>query len=168
MKLCCSFIDYRKAFDKVWRDGLWLKLRRSGVMKHTKFYNVIVNMYSNVKSCVSVSGERSVFFPSLIGVRQGENLSPLLFSLFVNDLETYLEEKNNNFLNFEDETCNNFLKLMVLMYADDTIILSNSAAGLQKALNDLSKYCNKWKLAVNSDKTKVTVFGNRKNKKTEI
>ena len=50
------------------------------------------------------------------------------------------------------------MKLLVLLYADDTIVLSNTAAGLQKALDDLSNYCTEWKLQVNSGKTKVIIF----------
>ena len=105
---------------------------------------------------------KSDYFNSLMGVQQGENLSPVLFSLFINDLEKYLEENNNSFLDFSNETCNNLLKLMVLMYADDTIIMSNSAEGLQKALDSLHTYCQQWGLQVNSTKTKITIFGDRK------
>ena len=47
---------------------------------------------------------------------------------------------------------------------DDTIVLSNTAAGLQKALEDLYNYCTKWKLQVNSSKTKVIIFSKRKHK----
>ena len=36
-------------------------------------------------------GVQSTFFRSFIGVRQGENLSPVLFALFLNNLETFLE-----------------------------------------------------------------------------
>ena len=51
------------------------------------------------------------------------------------------------------------------MYADDTILLANSAIDLQKGLNELKLYCNKWKLQINNDKTKIMVFANRKVKK---
>ena len=49
--------------------------------------------------------------------------------------------------------------ILVLMYADDTVIFANSATGLQKALDDLEKYCSKWKLTPNPQKTKGTIFG---------
>ena len=51
------------------------------------------------------------------------------------------------------------------MYADDTILLDDSAFNLQKGLNELKSYCNKWKLQINSDKTKIMIFANRKVKK---
>ena len=163
-KLFCAFVDYEKAFDTVWRDGLWRKLDMCGVYKTSKVYNIIVNMYKSVKSCVFSRGMKSNYFASNAGVRQGENLSPLLFALFINDLESYLLAKGNNYIDFNDNVINNFVKLLVLLYADDTIILSNTAAGLQKLLNDLESYCTMWKLRVNGSKTKVVIFGKRKPK----
>ena len=46
-------------------------------------------MYQNIKFCVASEGKLSDFFVSNVGVRQGENLSPLLFSVYVDDLENY-------------------------------------------------------------------------------
>ena len=60
------------------------------------------------------------------------------------------------------------MKLLVLLYADDTIVLSNTAAGLRKALDDLSNYCTEWKLQVNSSKTKVIIFSKRKPKNLPV
>jgi len=129
-----------------------------------KIFEVIKNLYKKTKSCVMVNSTRSDFFVTNVGVRQGENLSPLLFSLYVNDLENFLLMRGSSTLNFDYKVCNDLLKLMVLMYADDTVILSNTKLGLQKALDSLSRYCTVWKLAVNPSKTKVCVFGNRKYK----
>jgi len=54
-----------------------------------------------------------------------------------------------------------FLKLFLLLYADDIVIFSETQEGLQEGLNVLSKYCEKWKLVVNVNKTtKVMVFEN--------
>ena len=92
MKLYCSFIDFSKAFDSVWRIGLWQKLIGNNI--YGKLFRIIHNMYQNSKSCVSFSGEQSNYFKSFKGVRQGENLLPVLFALFLNDLETYLIQKN--------------------------------------------------------------------------
>ena len=55
------------------------------------------------------------------------------------------------------------LSLYFLMYADDTVLFSDTPEGLQNLLNSLQLYCNKWKLSVNIDKTKIVIFrrGNR-------
>ena len=68
-------------------------------------------------------------------------------------------------LDFRDETCDNYLRLLTLLYADDTLVLSNSSAGLQKALNELNIFCKQWKLQINSSKTKIIVFSKRKPRK---
>lgn len=51
-----------------------------------------------------------------------------------------------------------YLKLSILLYADDTVILSESESGLQHALNVFCSYCKEWQLNVNVDKTKVLIF----------
>ena len=89
-KLYCTFVDFRKAFDTVWREGLWTKLLKSEIKG--KIFKVIYNMYDGIKSCVQCSGGQTEFFPCLTGVRQGENLSPFLFSIFLNDLETFFAQ----------------------------------------------------------------------------
>ena len=66
-----------------------------------KIFRVIVNMYQDIKSCVSVAGEKSAFFHSFSGVRQGENLSPVLFSLYLNDLEAHLLYNTNTGLTID-------------------------------------------------------------------
>ena len=81
----------------------------------------------------------SAYFPCNIGERQGENLSPFLFSIYLNDLQQFLEERNVCGLDcISDEIAGEFdiyLKLFVLLYADDTVLFSDSASDLQLQLN---------------------------------
>ena len=56
----------------------------------------------------------------------------------------------------------NVLKLLVLLYADDTLILADSPENLQKSLHNLSLYCEPWHLTVNENKTKIMIFSKRK------
>ena len=59
-----------------------------------KCFQYIQNMYKGIKSMLKINGMSSEFFNCNIGVRQGENLSPFLFSLYINDLEEFLLNKN--------------------------------------------------------------------------
>ena len=103
-----------------------------------------------------------MLFPCDIGVRQGENLSPLLFSIYLNDLEQFLSQSGN----VNGVTCSSsyieesahILKLFVMLYADDTVILAETADDLQNALTQYSLYCDTWKLSINNSKTKIVIF----------
>ena len=75
-QLFCAFVDYSKAFDFIDRTYLWQKLLESNI--NGKILKVIRNMYDNAKSHVSDNNNLSDPFPCQVGVRQGENLSPLL------------------------------------------------------------------------------------------
>ncbi len=154
-KLFCLFVDYKKAFDMVWREGLWYKLVKEKVQG--KILNVIRNMYNNIRSCVMLNQETSDTFVCNVGVRQGENLSPLLFAFYVNDIESKLIAYNCSYINFGDDFLNLYLKLFVIMYADDTVILCDSEDSMKQALVALNLYCNEWKLKLNCNKTKVYI-----------
>ena len=121
-------------------------------------------MYKDIKSCVSMNGVKSSYFGSFSGVRQGENLSPVLFSLYLNDLENYLSHNSNAsiIVSCNDEDLTIFMKLIVLLYADDTVIMASSVTDLQYSLNRFEEYCRTWKLNINTEKTKVVVFNARK------
>ena len=69
-KFFCTFVDFSKAFDSVWRVGLWIKMLSNGI--NGKIFRLIYNMYQHIKSCVSLNGEISSFFQSSRGIRKGE------------------------------------------------------------------------------------------------
>ena len=115
-------------------------------------------MYDNIKSCINVNGSISEFFISNSGVRQGENLSPFLFALFINDIEEFLLQYGCNPIEIPGPELQTLLKLLIILYADDTVLFANSKVNLQKCLDGLENYCNKWKLKINADKTKIIIF----------
>ena len=78
MKLYCAFVDYSKAFDRINRNKLWSKLIGNGI--NGKILKVVQNINITAKSCLKhPTGNLSNLFPCMNGVRQGDNLSPLLF-----------------------------------------------------------------------------------------
>ena len=167
-RVYAAFLDYRKAFDLVDRTSLWYKLANSGLSG--KLLDVVKGIYSKAKSCVRAQGGLTETFSSGIGVRQGENLSPLLFSLFINDFKEELSSRVGGMelllqkaIELDmSEDFQHMLDLFVLLYADDTLILSETEDGLQRALTETSTYCNKWKIEINTQKSKVVVFSRGK------
>lgn len=116
-------------------------------------YSIIRALYTNVKCCVKYATIFSKFFSVDTGVLPGEALSPLLFSLYLNDFE-------NEFIvnNYWQPIALKVLSLYLLLCADDTVLYSDTPDGLQNLLNSFQLYCNKWKLSVNIDKTKIVIF----------
>ena len=120
-----------------------------------KILKLLKSMYSNITTGVRLSNGITDLFQSKIGVRQGCNLSPILFNLFINDIvgsvgngqnTLYLPGKLNN------------ISINCLLYADDLVFISESATGLQRCLNDLNSFCDKWHIKINLTKTKCMVI----------
>lgn len=83
-KLFCGFVDYKTAFDSAWRVGLWQKVLDANTKG--KIIRVMMNHHDGTKSSVKTPNGVTEFVSCQMGVRQGENVSPFLFALFLNDL----------------------------------------------------------------------------------
>ena len=93
-----------------------------------------------------------IFFEYSVSLRQGEIMSPILFSLFVDDLELFLQGNPDSGLVIDD------IVLIILLFADDIVIFGKTPQELQDNLNHLHSYFTKWGLKVNTEKTKFIVF----------
>ena len=133
-KLFVTFIDYEKTFDKVNHGLLWQKLGQAKITG--KILHFIQSLYQKTKARVRVNGELTDVFDCNIGVRQGDNLSPLLFIIFLNDFNNLIRTEFEGLcLNAErSEKLTTFLKMYSLLYADDTLLLSET----KKKCNELS------------------------------
>ena len=155
-KLYACFVDFQKAFDSVWHEALFRKLENIGI--NGNLINIIKNIYQLTQCAVKINGKSTKCFKYEKGVEQGNPLSPILFNLFMNDI--FEAVKNDSFITLDGQT-----KIDALMYADDLIILASSPEELQKSLDGLSAYCEKWKLNVNVKKTKCLTFSRGSNVK---
>ena len=97
------FLDISKAFDKVWHKGLSFKLKQNGISG--SLLNVLNHYLSNRKQRVILNGSASDYHSIESGVPQGSVLGPLLFLIYINDLEVNIKSK-------------------VKFFADDTMIFS--------------------------------------------
>ena len=120
-------------------------------------------MYSHSKCCVKDNYNRSEFFNYDKVVRQGCIVSPLLFNLYLNELLYILINNAKDPILLPDSSY-----LNCLLYADDLLLIYNSAEGLQQSLDRLSKYCQDWLLKINPSKTKVIIFQNKSRKSTIV
>ena len=114
--------------------------------------NIIRSIYNSVKSRVKCNNTLSEAFSCNMGVRQGECLSPFLFAMYINDMEQELENNGVNGIDI------GMFKVLLLLYADDIVLFGNTSEELQKSLDVLEEYCDRWRLTVNTSKTKILIF----------
>ena len=118
-------------------------------------------MYTGATAAVQIKNFTTNWFPIKTGIRQGDSLSPTLFAIFINDLVVEIKEE------YKGVKLNDNLSVPILLYADDIILLSTSANELKNMLKTVYNWRSKWRLKVNSTKTKIMHFRNKKKPITE-
>ena len=147
LKTYITFIDFAKAFDCINRELLLYAILKSGI--EGKTYYVLKAMYNLTKACVTINGSMTDWFTTELGVRQGDNLSPTLFSIFINELAQQVKQLDLGI------NIGNGRKLSILLYADDLAILSENPIDMQEMLNCINEWCDRVKMKINMSKTKL-------------
>lgn len=153
VKLYCCAVDFEKAFDSVDRPLLWAALRRAGI--GGTMLAAVQAMYADVPVCVRTAEGLSGCFQSVLGVKQGCPLSPLLFGIFLDDFEGDLQSAVGQAAALPKLAGRT---VPTLLFADDMLLMATSAAGLQAQLHYLQTYCDAKKLTVNIAKTQVMIL----------
>ncbi len=151
--LAAVFLDFRKAFDMVWHDGLLKKLGDCGIKGQMANF---IQSYLNGRSLnVKIGDALSDTLYLDNGTPQGSIISPTLFNIMINDL-------------FEDdEVCR------TSKFADDGAFwerskeVSKIRRNLQSTLNGIEKWCDKWGFSLSTEKT-VGVLFKRKGQRQDL
>ena len=146
------FLDISKAFDKVWHEGLLLKLNQNGISGN--LLKLLRDFLSCRKQQVVLNSQLSSWDNVTAGVPQGSILGSLLFLIYINDLP-------------------NDLSSNCKLFADDTSLFSvvnnihTSAATLSQDLKKIANWAFQWKMIFNPDLSKQAqeVIFSRKIKK---
>ena len=142
IELRAVFLDISKAFDKVWHEGLLFKLQQNGI--NGNLIRFFESYLQNRQQRVVLDGFSSEYTRVSAGVPQGSVLGPLLFLLYINDLETGIKSK-------------------IKFFADDTMLYSlvndpvSSASDLNDDLELIHLWASQWKMQFNPDPTKQAV-----------
>ena len=105
-------------------------------------------MYHKIHLSVCLPNDIAQSFSSNIGLKQGCNLSPILFDIFINVLNEIFDKTFCQTEKIKNLTLNN------LRYVDDLVLVSETSSGLKNCLDRLQEYCNKSRLTVNIKKKK--------------
>ncbi|MEE9605315.1 MAG: reverse transcriptase domain-containing protein [Candidatus Scalindua sp.] len=144
-KALSVFLDIEKAYDMVWKEGLLFKLDSIGI--DGQMFNWIKSFLSDRSIQVKVGGVLSDIFLLENGTPQGSVISPILFIIMINDVSCF----SNNSIRYT-------------IYADDIAIwkcgrnMKFLSKCIQKALNEISAWCNKWGFKVSTIKSVVLPF----------
>ena len=106
----------------------------------------LINYYNDSMALISNNNEYSDIFKTSIGVKQGGPLSPRLFAMYIEDLITEIETSEAG-IKIKD------MKIDIIMYADDILLVSDSQCKLQVLLDITEKYGKKWEIKFNPEKT---------------
>jgi hypothetical protein len=136
-------LDASKAFDKLWRAGLFFKM--IGKLD-PPLWRILYNYYSISKIIVRFNNEKSGVIKISEGVKQGGILSPFLFNFYIDDLL-------RSCLNKELGAVIGDKNLSILGYCDDLILMSPITKHMEILLNMCVKYASKWKINFNSKKS---------------
>lgn len=141
-------LDGKQAFDKTWHTGILCKIGRIPELK--KFLHILRTYLSNRQFFVANRHSKSSTRKIEASVAQGGLLSPMLFSLYMNDIPQ-----------------TNQVKLAI--YADDITFYTTDknpvivSSRLNEALEQLHSWQIKWKMITNQSKSKATLFTRTRN-----
>jgi hypothetical protein len=139
LNVIASFIDLKKAFDFVDRDMLLYKMLLNNI--DGKLYNSIKSLYVQTTASIRINNKMTDWCLCNSGVKQGDNLLPTLFSIFIDDLVDEINEYGLG-VNIGDS------KWSILLYADDIVLVALSEADMQNMLNKLHDRCKRWRVLI--------------------
>ena len=141
------FIDFEKAFDRVWHAALWATMRKYNIS--TNLIQVIKNLYDKVTSAVLFNSSIGDRFRTTVGVRQGCVLSPTLFNIFLERIMTDALEDYEGTVSIGGRTITN------LRFADDIDGLAGEEEELANLVERLDKASTAHGMEISAEKTKL-------------
>ena len=141
------FVDFKKAFDRVWHAALWSTMKLYNI--NANLIKVLESLYNKATSAVYYNGSVGEWFRTTVGVRQGCLLSPTLFNIFLERIMTDALENHEGSVSIGGRTITN------LRFADDTDALAGKEDELVKLINHLDTTSTKCGIEISAEKTKV-------------
>ena len=150
--LYICFVDLQKAYDTVQHALLWGRLRLNGV--GPRMLAAIQSLYASGTLAMKVGGTAGAPLAQQNGVRQGCPLSPTLFGIFFDGLHPHLDHTAPH----ASVQLGSGRWVSSLVYADDVVLMSWPAVGLQQLLDGMHGFCQNLGLTITPTKTEVVVF----------
>ena len=150
--LIVCHVDFTQAFDRVNRNILFYKIKKSGLTG--RVIDTLQNLYTKTRFGVKCNGEISDIVRENLGVNQDGNASTILFRRYLSDIKEYLDEYTG--------ICTSNEIILHMLWADDLYMVSSRPDHTQRQLDGLSKFCATNQMIANEAKTKCMTFGKEK------
>ena len=135
-----AFLNIRKAYDVVWREGLFYKVKAKGVQG--KIWRVLLVSFSKSQSSVRIPDEMSESFPILVGVKQGDPLSTFLFDIYIDNLLESLHAEGGP----KGICISQGVDVKALTYADNLNGLPLDPQDLRVSINHVAEWLKRWRM----------------------
>ena len=141
------FIDFKKAFDRVWHAALWATMRKYNISEN--LVKTIQQLYDKACSAVLINGDVGEWFRTTVGVRQGCLLSPTLFNIFLERIMSEALEEHEGTVSIGGRNITN------LRFADDIDGLAGTSQELKDLVHRLDQASTKFGMEISAEKTKL-------------
>lgn len=137
-------LDIAKAYDSVEQWAMKQTLEAYGM--HPTDVSIIMNLLEDNKTTLLTAFGPTDTIPIKSGVRQGDTISPILFSLFLNPLLTWLEKGRDPYRTGNEQ-------FYAQAFADDTALLASSKKGIEDRMNRVNLFMQHNNISINEDKS---------------
>ena len=141
------FIDFKKAFDRIWHNALWSAMKRFNI--NSKLIEYIQHLYNKAESAVYFDGQIGEWFRTTTGVRQGCLLSPTLFNILLEQIMNDALDNHVGSVNIGGKIITN------LRFADDIDGLAGSESELANFIIIIDNTARAYGMEINSTKTQI-------------
>ena len=148
MNLYHVFIDFKKAFDRVWHAALWATMRKNNISAN--LVRTIEQLYDKATSAVQMNDSIGEWFRTTVGVRQECLLLPDLFNMiFLERIMSDALEEHDGKVSIGGKNITN------LRFAVDIDALAEEEQELEALVESLDKTCTRYKMEISAEKTKL-------------
>ena len=141
------FIDFKKAFDRVWHEALWATVRKYNI--NASIIRAIENLYDKAQGAVLFNGSTGEWFRITVGVRQGCLLSPTLFNIFLERIMCEALDDHEGSVSIGGRLITNF------RFADDIVVNAEEEEEAGVLIDGLDRTTTRYKMEIGPDKKKV-------------
>ena len=141
------FIDFKKAFDRVWNVALLATMRKYNI--NANLVRTIEQLYGKATSAVQMNGSIGEWFRTTVGVRQGCLLSPTLFNIFLERILSDALEEHDAKVSLSGRNITN------LWFTDDIDVLAEEEQELEALVESLDKTCTRYKMKISAEKIEL-------------